>query len=327
MRTIIICALVCLVIALALPLLLSPGAGRVTAETASPAPETEAPALADADYTFTVLTNGEVVTVTMADWLPGVVAAEMPALFGEEALKAQAVAARTYIMSRKRLGTQNHPEADVCDDSSCCKAHVTDAEMRENWGGDYDEYMAKILSAVTATDGQYLTYEGEAIQAVFHSSSAGMTEASSALWNATPYLVSVSSPETAQDVPNYVTTAEFTASDFAAALESVMPDGFPGGEDPSSWLGGTVLDDSGRVDTVTVCGTAVSGSDMRTIFSLRSTAFTLGYTESGTFLFTVTGSGHGVGMSQYGANVMAQNGSGYAEILAHYYPGTELFIP
>lgn len=319
MRTIVAAALLCLVIALMLPLLFA-GGGQAAPE-ASAEPESAAGGL-DSELSFTVLTADGVETVTMSDWLPGVVAGEMPALFEEEALKAQAVAARTYIMYSMGREKPAHPEADVCDDPACCKAHSTDEELREKWGESYEENMARVLEAVRSTDGEYMSYGGEVIQAVFHSSSAGRTEDSAAIWQAEPYLVSVESPETAEDVPNYVTSVTVSPEDFREAVLTVHPEA-EFGEDPAFWLGAAVRDASGRVESVDIGGTQVPGTELRTIFELRSTAFTLDYTAEG-FLFTVTGYGHGVGMSQYGANVMAEDGADYEEILTHYYPGAEL---
>lgn len=319
MRTIVAAALLCLVIALMLPLLFA-GGGQAAPE-ASAEPESAAGGL-DSELSFTVLTADGVETVTMSDWLPGVVAGEMPALFEEEALKAQAVAARTYIMYSMGREKPAHPEADVCDDPACCKAHSTDEELREKWGESYEENMARVLEAVRSTDGEYMSYGGEVIQAVFHSSSAGRTEDSAAIWQAEPYLVSVESPETAEDVPNYVTSVTVSPEDFRAAVLAVHPEA-EFGEDPAFWLGAAVRDASGRVESVDIGGTQVPGTELRTLFKLRSTAFTLDYTAEG-FLFTVTGYGHGVGMSQYGANVMAEDGADYEEILTHYYPGAEL---
>ena len=149
----------------------------------------------DSETAITALSGGALVETTMADWLPGVVAAEMPASFAPEALRAQAVAARTYILQRMRGGAANHPEAGVCDQYTCCCARKDDAALREQWGADYARNMARIRQAVTDTDGQYLTYGGQLIRAVFHASSAGATENSAALWSGdAPYLVSVSSP-------------------------------------------------------------------------------------------------------------------------------------
>ena len=319
MRTIVAAALLCLVIALMLPLLFA-GGGQAAPET-SAEPESAAGGL-DSELSFTVLTADGVETVTMSDWLPGVVAGEMPALFEEEALKAQAVAARTYIMYSMGREKPAHPEADVCDDPACCKAHSTDEALREKWGESYEENMARVLEAVRSTDGEYMSYGGEVIQAVFHSSSSGRTEDSAAIWQAEPYLVSVESPETAEDVPNYVTSVTVSPEDFREAVLTVHPEA-EFGEDPAFWLGAAVRDASGRVESVDIGGTQVPGTELRTLFQLRSTAFTLDYTAEG-FLFTVTGYGHGVGMSQYGANVMAEDGADYEEILTHYYPGAEL---
>ena len=272
---------------------------------------------ADAETVIHVLTDGAVQETTMADYLVGVVAAEMPASFEPEALKAQAVAARTYILDRAAHPVEAHRDAAVCADPGCCCAHITVDEMRENWGGDYRKNLRRIRDAVRETDGQRLTYAGELIRAVFHSSSGGQTEASAALWGAVPYLVSVPSPETAQTVPGFETTVTVSASDAAQALGVALPD------DPAQWLGETVRDGADRVETITIGGKALTGAEARRLFSLRSTNFTAEI-AGGNLVFHVIGSGHGVGMSQYGANVMAQQGALYSEILAHYYPGTVL---
>ena len=279
--------------------------------------------LADAQTTITVRTETGVETTTLAEHLPGVLAGEMPALFEKEALKAQAVAARTFILYRMSHHPDRHPGEDICDDPNCCKAFLSTDDMQSKWGSQFQAYYAKMQSAVSETDGQTLRYGGAPIQAVFHSSSAGKTLASSDLWNDCPYLLSVDSPETAADVPDYVTQVIVTPEEFQRVCQEAYPDmAFP--DDPAQWLGAPTLNASGRVESSTVCGTAIPGSQMRTMFSLRSSAYTLEYTAAGTFQFTVTGYGHGVGMSQCGANVYAKNGYSYADILAHYYPGTEL---
>lgn len=277
----------------------------------------------DTECTFTVQTDSGIEQHTMADYLPGVLAGEMPALFQPEALKAQAVAARTYILYRMNHRPEAHPDADICNDPACCKAYHTESELREIWGGQYDAYHEKMTAAVRDTDGQFLQYGGAAIQAVFHAASAGVTQASSEIWNDCPYLKSVASPETAADVPNYVTEVEVSPEEFRTALETVQPAiSFSGS--PADWLGDSPQNASGRVEFTSVCGTNIPGTEMRSRFHLRSTAYTLAYTDRNSFLFTVTGYGHGVGMSQYGANVYAKNGWSYDAILAHYYPGTEL---
>lgn len=280
--------------------------------------------LYDDSISFTVLEDGKAVEHTISDYLVGVLAGEMPASFELDALKAQAVAARTYILYNTEHENDNHPQADVCNDSTCCKAYVSEAGMREKWGAEYDECLEKLTLAVRETDGEYLSYSGKAIQAVFHSSSAGMTEDSGSLWSPLAYLVSVESPESAETVPNYITNVEIAASEFSSAITRLYPSANLSG-DASGWVTGTQVNSSGRISGITIGGQYVSGSELRSAFELRSTAFELEYAD-GVFTFTVTGYGHGVGMSQYGANVMAQDGSTYEEILSHYYPDTEIVL-
>ena len=293
----------------------------------STAPETDsapAPLAASAGEpapdSITVLTDGGAVTMDMQEYLVGVVAAEMPASFQEEALKAQAVAARTYAMYCA-LG-KKHGEAQVCTDYTCCQAWQSEEALRQKWGGDYDACSQKIRAAVEATAGQYLSYEGQPVFAAFHSSSAGATEDCGQVWNPSPYLVSVSSPETAEDVPNFVSIVDCTPLDFRDTLLYAHPEADFTGEE-GGWIGEVRLDGSGRVASAVLGGVSMKGTELRQLFGLRSTAFCLEYTGE-SFRFTVTGYGHGVGMSQYGANVMAREGGTYTGILAHYYPGTVL---
>ncbi|MGI5935300.1 MAG: stage II sporulation protein D [Oscillospiraceae bacterium] len=332
-RTVII-SIILLLIALCLPLLFvdKSAAQNAPQETPEPSPS-EASASAnplknaytpgkDSTISFTSLIDGRLMKVNMDSYLPGVLAAEMPASFETEALKAQAVAARTYILFFIISENPRHPQAAVCNDASCCKAYLDEEALRERWGDKYDEYWQKMLSAVSETDGQYLIWDGQIIQAAFHSSSSGKTEDSGNVWADLPYLVSVDSPETEADVPNYITTVEVSPEDFRRTILGSFPNASLDG-DPALWLGEISYNDSVRVDKATIGGLEVSGVQMRGLFSLRSTAFKLEYTGE-YFLFTVTGYGHGVGMSQYGANVMAKSGKTYVEILSHYYPGTEL---
>ena len=318
MKRTILLSYIALVIAVVLSAAAGRGAESAPEETAPPmesaAPETT-PQPLSAPERISLLTEDGILEMDMQEYLVGVVAAEMPAAFPDEALKAQAVAARTYAMNC--AAGKKHGDAQVCADYKCCQAWQDDAALREQWGADYAHNMARIRQAVTDTDGQYLTYGGQLIRAVFHASSAGATESSAALWSGdAPYLVSVSSPETAQDVPNYVSTAEIAADAVRAAVLDSYPDCVLG-DDPGTWFGTPVLDDSGRVACIPVGSETLTGAQVRALFSLRSAAFSVAY-SGGTFTFTVTGSGHGVGMSQYGANVMAIRGSGYADILAHY---------
>ncbi len=298
---------------------------------ASPAPEAEnspepehGRSIIDSDIALRVLDGGEVREMSMAEYLPLTLAAEMPAAFDGEALKAQAVAPRTYTIYNMTNRKQTHPDADICTDYGCCAAFADEEQLRETWGSGFEKYYAKILSAVSDTDGQYLVWQDEPALAVFHSSSVGQTEDSASVWSAQPYLVSVSSPETERDVSNLVGSVEVSPSDFSASVLAVYPDAQLSGE-PSGWLGEVRRNSSGRVGSMYIGGQEISGTAVRTMFSLRSTDFDLSF-DGEKFVFTVRGYGHGVGMSQYGANVMAKNGSGYGEILEHYYPGTELVV-
>lgn len=288
-----------------------------------PTPEARPLSAKPAPETIRVLMpDGTVHTLDMQDYITGVVAAEMPASFEPEALKAQAVAARSFAMYC--AAGNKHGNADVCTDFACCQAWQSESEQREKWGTSYEAYTAKIRTASEATAGQYLSYEGQPVFAAFHASSAGATEASGEIWSQLPYLISVSSPETAESVPNYISSLDCSALDFRDTVLSAHPEADFTGEE-SGWIGLIVRDDSGRVKTAALGGVDIPGTELRGLFSLRSTAFELTY-NSGRFLFTVTGNGHGVGMSQYGAQVMAAQGESYAAILAHYYPGTTLIV-
>ncbi len=282
----------------------------------------------DADIDITLLTNGELRSLSMREYLLGAVAAEMPASFETEALRAQAVALRTYLMRKLSRPSSVHPEADICSDSSCCAAWRDDATLREKWGEDYDTYAARIQYAVESTDGIYITYEDAPIQAVFHSSSAGRTEDSAAIWpDQVPYLVSVASPETEEAVPNYITSVTVAADEFRETVLSAHPEAeFP--EDITQWIGEPSATVSGRLASVPIGGAEVKGTEFRKLFGLRSTAITFEVDpEAATVTMTATGYGHGVGMSQYGAQTMAKDGAGFEEILSAYYPGTELVKP
>lgn len=286
----------------------------------APIPAPEPTARAEMCKTIAVLADGASVEMNTTDYLTGVVAAEMPASFNVEALKAQAVAARSYAMYCALQ--QKHGAAQVCTDSACCQAYLGREALRERWGADFEEYYGKISAAVRATAGEYLAYEGEPVLAVFHSSSAGRTAASGSVWNAVPYLLSVTSPESADTVPGYISSMELSPLDFRDTLLALCPEADFSGEE-SGWIGECRRDESGRVESIRLGGAEFTGAELRSAFRLRSTAFELAYTGAA-FRFTVTGYGHGVGMSQYGANVMAGQGSDYREILLHYYPGTEL---
>ena len=266
--------------------------------------------------------NGDAVEIMALDvYLQGVVRGEMPASFELEALKAQAAAERTYIYYQLAAGRKEaHPNADVCTDPSCCNAWLSEEAAREKWGGDFDGWESRIEEAVAATDGQVALYDGQPILAVFHSSSAGKTAGAGDVWSGDmPYLRSVDSPEGEETVPNYYSAAEFTAAEAKALLAAAHPElTYSGG--PDKWFGKAARDESGRVGAVEVCGTPLRGVEVRRIFSLRSACFTID-AAADRVTFRVTGYGHGVGMSQYGANELARQGKTWQEILTWYYAG------
>lgn len=300
---------------LALPLLLAclfrqtPRVGDVESESISPAP-----AAYDAAVTLTVLNrSGNLQQMTLEDYLLGVVLAEMPASFEPEALKAQAVVARTYTCKRMEGG--KHDAAAVCMDPGCCQGFRAPADYLDE--GGKQTAVDKVRSAVKSTDGQVLHYDGSLIDATYFSCSGGSTEDAVAVWGQdVPYLRAVDSPGE-EDAPRFTDSVSFTSSEFAGKL------GLSDQGDPASWFGAVRYTEGGGVDTMVIRGKTFTGPRLRSALGLRSTAFSVSV-DGKTITVTTRGFGHRVGMSQYGAQAMAQSGSSCAEILAHYYTGAEL---
>ena len=291
-------------------------------KTEPPAEETELIEIlpqgeVDGSYTVRVLNDETVVEMTMAEYLRGVVRAEMPAAFEQEALCAQAVAARTYTLYKMSTGGNHGDAADICTDPACCQAFVETEAAMKNWGVNGEQYAAKVENAVAATDGQTITYGGAPILAVFHSSAAGQTRRAGEVWSGDlPYLQSVSSPENADATPNYYSRVEVPADEFRAVFLAAHPDAVFS-SDPAGWIGDAETAGT-HVQSVTVGGVTVRGVEMRRLYGLRSAAFET-EVQNGKIVFYVTGYGHGVGMSQYGANAMAAEGATWQEIILHYY--------
>nr|WP_326126657.1 stage II sporulation protein D [uncultured Oscillibacter sp.] len=274
----------------------------------------------DGEFALKVLDGDTVLEMDLGEYLLGVVRAEMPASFQPEALKAQAVAARTYTLYKLQTGGSHGDAADICTDHTCCQAYIAEDRARENWGEDADVYEKKIEEAVTATDGEVILYGGVPILAVFHSSSAGLTRAAGEVWlSDLPYLQAVSSPEAAERVPNYYSRVEFPAEELRQKLLAAFPEADLSGP-LEGWLKDARTDSAGSVSTLSVGGVEVKGTSLRAALGLRSACFTW-EAQEGTLVFFVTGYGHGVGMSQYGADAMAAEGADYREILTHYYTG------
>ena len=257
--------------------------------------------------------DGEVVQEDLENYLVGVVLAEMPAAFESEALKAQAVVARTYAL--RRCETGNKHGGAVCRDPACCQAYKDPVEYVQNGGAQSN--VDKIAQAVSATAGQVLTYEDKLIDATYFSCSGGTTEDALAVWGTDiPYLQSTSSPGE-EEAAHFTDTEIFSPDDLALFLD-LTPEG-----DPEDWFGQVTYTTGGGVDTMEICGHTYKGTELRTLLGLRSTDFTVNVTDEG-IVFVTHGYGHRVGMSQYGADAMAVAGSTYDEILAHYYQGTIL---
>ena len=261
-------------------------------------------------------TDGAVASVELEEYLVGAVLGEMPASFGQEALKAQAVAARTYAWKACRT-RDRHPDGSVCGDYACCQAYISPEAYLEQGGLQHS--VDKIRAAVYATAGQVLTYEGELIEATYFSCSGGRTEDAVAVWGSDfPYLRSVESPGE-EDAVWFTDEAVFTRQELESALGVSLP------TDPGDWFREMTYTAGGGVRTVRIGDLLFPGTKIRSLLGLRSTSFSV-RTEGDTVVLTTRGYGHRVGMSQYGADAMAGTGADYAQILAHYYPGTELVL-
>ena len=269
-----------------------------------PPPATTAPAPEDR-LTMSFWQDGKIREMDMEEYLTGVVLAEMPASFETEALKAQSVVARTYTLKVMATGAK-HGGA-VCGDSACCQAYIDPADYT---GGEANR--EKVRSAVLSTAGQVLTYEGNLIEATYFSCSGGSTEDAVAVWGTDyPYLRATDSPGE-EGSAHYTDTVTFTAAEFAEKLGI-----------SKVTLGTATYTAGGGIHTISIGGKEFKGTEVRTLLSLRSTAFTISV-QGETVTITTKGFGHRVGMSQYGADAMALEGKRYDEILAHYYQGTAL---
>lgn len=250
----------------------------------------------------------------MNSYLTGVLLAEMPAGFEEEALKAQSVAARTYTMKACLTGGK-HGDGSLCDDPGCCQGYLTENDYLSR--GGTREFLEKVSQVVMDTAPLVLQYEGELIEAVYFSSSGGKTESALAVWGTDfPYLQSVESP--GENAPGYGDKLQILSVDkFQNRLGIILTGAH------ETWITDLTYTDGGGVACMTLGGREFTGVQLRTLLELPSTAFSLSVTADQVAV-TTNGYGHRVGMSQYGANAMAEHGCSFREILAHYYPGTVL---
>lgn len=262
--------------------------------------------------------------IDLDEYLYGVVSAEMPVSFEKEALKAQAVVARTYTIYKIVNNEGKHNKADICDDSGCCQAWISKDDRLKKWKEEErNENWEKIVSAVDDTKGKIITYEGKPINAFFHSNSGGETEAPINVWGGSgyPYLQSVStSGEDAYS--QYSSEAEFTKKEFEEKIKKEHSD-FKIDYKNKDCIKIKEYTEGNRVKTIIIGNLELSGVEVRNIFGLRSANFKVGIKDE-KIKFEVLGYGHGVGMSQTGADSMAKEGKNFEDIIHHFYTGVEI---
>lgn len=265
----------------------------------------------------------EIEEFSLDEYLYGVVSAEMPASFEEEALKAQAVVARTYTIY-KIINGGKHNDANICDSANCCQAWISKENRMAKWNeNERDNNWNKIVSAVNLTKGKIITYENEPINAFFHSNSGGTTETATNVWGGTnyPYLQVVTTSGE-EGYTQYSSDASFTNEEILQKLKEYYSEIEINFEDENEMK---IIEntESGRVKTIKFGNIQIPGTEVRKIFGLKSTMFTIEKTNE-SINFKVLGYGHGVGMSQTGADSMAKLGNNYEDIIKHYYAGVEI---
>lgn len=285
---------------------------RLPADAEDPTQTTEATQQTQQTQIPVLVENGTVIQMGLEDYISCVVLAEMPADFEPEALKAQAVAARTYTLKRHTAGDK-HPGGAVCTDSACCQAYIAEDTFTQN--GGTQEQLRKVKEAVAATAGQVMLYQGQLIEATYFSCSGGKTENALSVWGADiPYLQAVESPGE-ENAKRYMQTVRFTLEEFGRLLNQETLHG--------DFIGQITYTAGGGVDLIQIGESTFTGVEIRKLLGLNSTAFLI--TAVGdSVTVTTKGFGHRVGMSQYGADAMAVSGSTYIEILQYYYQGAVL---
>lgn len=266
--------------------------------------------------------TNEIEELGMEEYLYGVVSAEMPASYSQEALNAQAIVARTYTVYKMFKGSK-HENADICDDSTCCQAWISKDSRLEKWNEvDRESNWNKIITAVDSTTGKIITYEGDPINAFFHSNSGGVTETVSNVWGGEdyPYLQSVTTSGE-EEYMQYSSSVTLKKEELLQKLQENYPNIQIDFETEEA-IKIVEYTDSGRVKTIQFGNTNISGVETRTIFGLKSAKFSIEIGENITF--NVTGYGHGVGLSQTGADAMAKTGANAEQIIKHYYTNIKI---
>lgn len=261
--------------------------------------------------------------IPLDEYLYGVVSAEMPVDFDMEALKAQAIVARTYTIYKIEQNQSKHGDAHICDNSACCQAWITKEDRFARWNEDKrEENWNKIVLAVNQTKGRIITYNGKPINAFFHSNSGGSTEAPVNVWGGSgyPYLQTV---ETAgeEGYSQYSSELEISKEDFILKMKEKYND-FNIDFNRQDCIKVIDYTSGGRIKTIKIGNHNLSGVEVRTIYGLKSANFTVEINDK--IKFNVTGYGHGVGMSQTGADSLAKQGYGCEDIIKHFYTGVEI---
>lgn len=261
--------------------------------------------------------------ISIEEYVKSVISGEMPASFNEEALKAQAVAARTYIASKRLRPCNIANGADVCD-TTHCQVYINKKSRLDSWESNANEYWEKISKAVDSTKGMVLTYNNELVlYPQFFSTSSGMTEnAVDVFSSSVPYLVSTES-KGEEIAPKFESEFPFSITDFISKVNEEYPEANITTENLESNIEILSRSEAGGIKEIRVGKSKIKGSNFRLALGLSSTNFEYSIDEN-QIVFKCKGYGHGVGMSQWGANVMAKNGATYKEILTHYYTGVDI---
>ncbi|MCK9479879.1 MAG: stage II sporulation protein D [Firmicutes bacterium] len=317
----------CIIVALSLPVLI--GMGRFSDDSSNYVVDSSSILPKNIDIFFTEVKDTN--TIDFEEYLKGVVVAEMPASFEKEALKAQAVAARTYAYHKLKQFSDSpssapaeHPNAAICTNPMHCTAYCSYDFLLQKHGLEWmNKNYEKISSCVDETAGEIMVYDEQPILAVFHSASAGgHTQASGDVWERdVPYLKSVQTGGEEQKA-DYITSVCIKHEDFTKKIIEEFDNAkFP--DDFSKWIGAAAKTDGNYIKSIEVGGVCIDGAKMRTLFDLKSTYFNMSIDDKNV-IFEVEGYGHGVGLSQYGANYMAKCGADYKTILENYYDGAAL---
>ncbi len=266
-----------------------------------------------------------VLSINVEEYLVGVLAAEMLPTYHEQALCAQAVAAYTYLLCKKSE-QEKSPDSSLkgaylSNDTATHQGYLTREERAEKWGDKAESYEKKLSQAVESVNGKVITYNGKPIIAAFHANNSGVTQSAKTVWgNDVPYLKSVNSIGDKLS-PDCIKTVVMTASEVSQAVSALAGCELSGESD--GWIKNVKNDENGYVVSLEIGGAKLSGLKARDALGLKSAVFTV-ETQDGGFRFTTQGYGHGVGMSQYGADYMARQGSTWQEIIKHYYTGVEI---